>query len=136
MSEKDKIVIPNLEEITTKVLEFIEFIDKPDIKNMKENNLAEFNYIVNEKFASLPLAMIKLLSDTENRVGNLEKILDMINILRSVQLGQKTFETAENEFVEKRSEEYLYPAFGGRDKFYKIAEENKKKKELEKKNKK
>ena len=34
-------------------------------------------------------------------------------------------EKAENEFVEKRAEEYLYPQFGGRENFYKISEENK-----------
>ena len=52
----------------------------------------------------------------------------MITMLRSVKNGQKSFGDAENEFMEKRSEEYLYPAFGGRDNFYRIAEENKKKK--------
>ena len=63
---------------------------------------------------------------------NLEKILDMINLLRSVKTGEKSLENAENEFVEKRAEEYLYPAFGGKDNFYKVAEENKKKKKKNK----
>jgi hypothetical protein len=121
--------IPDLELLTTKIIEFLEFIDKPEIINMKENEPGNFNYIVNEKFSMLPLSMVKLLTEREQRAQNLEKILDMINILRSVKTGQKTFETAENEFVEKRAEEYLYPAFGGKDNFYKVAEENKKKQE-------
>ncbi len=121
--------IPDLELLTTKIIEFLEFVDKPEIITMKENEPGNFNYIVNERFSMLPLSMVKLLSEREQRAQNLEKILDMINILRSVKTGQKTFETAENEFVEKRAEEYLYPAFGGKDNFYKVAEENKKKQE-------
>ncbi len=121
--------IPDLELLTTKIIEFLEFVDKPEIITMKENEPGNFNYIVNEKFSMLPVSMVKLLSEREQRAQNLEKILDMINILRSVKTGQKTFETAENEFVEKRAEEYLYPAFGGKDNFYKVAEENKKKQE-------
>jgi hypothetical protein len=124
--------IPNLEELTSKLLEFIEFVDSPEIVKMRKTNMGNFNYIVNEKFKMLPLSMVKLLSDTEHRAENLEKILDMITILKSVKQGEKTFETAENEFVEKRAEEYLYPAFGGKDNFYKVAEENKKKQEQSK----
>ena len=64
---------------------------------MKKNNLSQYNFIVNERFSNLPVSMLKLLSDTENRVSNLEKILDMINTLRSVKNGEKTYENAENE---------------------------------------
>jgi hypothetical protein len=120
--------IPNLEKLTDDVLRFIDFADRPEIRNIKETELGKFNFMVNEQFPDLPLSMIRLLSDYENRSQNLEKILDMINLLRSVKTGEKSLENAENEFVEKRAEEYLYPAFGGKDNFYKVAEENKKKK--------
>jgi hypothetical protein len=119
--------IPDLEKLTNDVLGFIDFIDKPEIREIKETNTGQFNFFVNEKFPNLPLSMIRLLTDYENRSQNLEKILDMINLLRSVKTGERSLENAENEFVEKRAEEYLYPSFGGKDNFYKIAEENKKK---------
>ena len=125
--------IPDLKKLTDNVLKFIEFIDKPEIRELKKNEIGKYNYLVNEQFSGMPVSMIKLLSDYENRDKNLEKILDMINILKSVETGEKTFENAENEFVEKRAEEYLYPAFGGKDNFYKVAEENKKKKDKKKK---
>lgn len=120
--------IPDLEKLTDDVLRFIDFADRPEIKNIKENELGKFNFMVNEQFPDLPLSMIRLLSDYDNRSQNLEKILDMINLLRSVKTGERSLENAENEFVEKRAEEYLYPAFGGKDNFYKVAEENKNKK--------
>ena len=119
--------IPDLEKLTNDVLGFIDFIDKPEIREIKETNMGQFNFFVNEQFPNLPLSMIRLLTDYENRSQNLEKILDMINLLRSVKTGERSLENAENEFVEKRAEEYLYPSFGGKDNFYKIAEENKKK---------
>lgn len=127
--------IPDLELLTDKVLEFLEFVDLPETIKLKKNHPANFNYIINQKFNMLPVSMVKLLSETEHRAENLEKILDMINILRTVKIGEKSFETAENEFIEKRAEEYLYPAFGGKENFYKVAEENKKKQEIEKHNK-
>lgn len=125
--------IPDLKKLTDNILKFIEFIDKPEIREIKKNEIGKFNYLVNEQFSDMPVSMIKLLSDYENKDKNLEKILDMINILKSIETGEKTFETAENEFVEKRAEEYLYPAFGGKENFYKVAEENKKKKNKKKK---
>ncbi len=129
-------VIPDLEKLTNDILKFIEFIDRPETKEIKDVNKSQFNFLVNEQFPELPRSMIKLLSDYENRHNNLKKIIDMITLLNSIKTGEKTLQTAENEFVEKRAEEYLYPAFGGKDNFYKVAEENRIKQEQEKKNKK
>lgn len=126
--------IPDLEKLTDDLLGFIDFIDKPDIRKLKESNKGQFNFLINEQFPNLPLSMIRLLSDYENRSQNLEKILDMINLLRTVKTGEKSLENAENEFVEKRAEEYLYPAFGGKENFYKVAEENKNNKNNKKNN--
>lgn len=125
--------IPDLEKLTDEVLGFIDFVDKPEIREIYQSNKGQFNFLVNEQFPNLPLSMIRLLTDYENRSQNLEKILDMINLLRSVKTGERSLENAENEFVEKRAEEYLYPAFGGKDNFYKVAEENKKKNKNKKK---
>jgi len=121
--------IPDLVELTNKLLEFIEFEDKPETQNIKKNDRGYYNYLVQERFDKLPNTMIKLLSEQDKRVENLGKILDMIDLLKNVKSGKTSFEKAENEFVEKRAEEYLYPQFGGKDNFYKIAEENKKKQE-------
>jgi len=124
--------IPDLEKLTENMLRFIEYVDKPETRRLRETDIGNFNYIVNEQFSDLPTSMIKLLSDYKNRNVNLEKIIKMISDMRSVQIKKKQFQEVENEFFEKRAEEYLYPAFGGKDNYYKIAEENKKKKEQEK----
>lgn len=128
--------IPDLVEMTNKLIEFIEFSDKPETIKLKENNIGNYNYIISNRFTILPSSMIKLLADREKRSEHLQKILEMIDLLKSVKSGSKSYESAETEFIEKRSEEYLYPQFGGKDNFYKIAEENKKRQEAEKKQKK
>lgn len=127
--------IPDLVEMTNKIIEFINFSDKPETINLKENNIGNYNYIISERFNILPQSMIKLLSEREKRSEHLEKILELIEVLKQIKSGAKSYETAETEFIEQKSEEYLYPKFGGKENFYKIAEENKKKQE-EKKNKK
>ena len=126
--------IPDLTLMTSKILEFIDFIAIPSTKELKKNNIGGYNYIVDERFSILPISMIKLLSEEENIATNLEKIMDMIRLLQDVKNGKNTFEITENEFFEKRAEEYVYPQFGGKEQFYKTAEENKLKQE--KKNKK
>ena len=125
--------IPDLVEMTNKLIEFIEFSDKPETIKLKENNMGNYNYIISNRFSILPPSMIKLLADREKRSEHLQKILEMIDLLKAVKSGSKSYESAETEFIEKRSEEYLYPQFGGKEQFYKIAEENKKKQEAEKK---
>jgi hypothetical protein len=124
--------IPDLTELTTKILEFIEFYDEPSTQDLIKNNKPNYNYIISERFIIIPFAMIKLLSDNENRAQNLEKIMDMIAMLEKVKNGSNTFQNAEEVFFEKRASEYLYPQFGGREKFYKVAEENKLKQEQDK----
>lgn len=129
--------IPDLEKLTDKILEFIEFYDKPEIKKLRDEQRGNFNYMVGEQFSMLPPAMIKLLSDEENRASNLEKLMEMLSLLQSVKDGKNSFEKTENDFFEKRAEEYIYPKFGGRENFYKVSEEYKTQQELEnKKNKK
>lgn len=91
--------IPDLEKLTDDVLRFIEFVDRDEIRQIKDTEKGQFNFLVNEQFPELPLSMIRLLSDYENRSQNLEKILDMIKLLKSVKVGEKTLENAENEFV-------------------------------------
>jgi hypothetical protein len=119
--------IPDLEKLTNDILDFIEFVDKPENIELRKSQGGNFNYILNEKFKDMPSSMFKLLLDFDNRSSNLEKILDMINMLRNVKNGNTSLKNAENEFAEKRAEEYLYPAFGGKEQFYKVANENKKK---------
>jgi len=69
-----------------------------------------------DKFEKLPASMIKLLSDEEEQVQNLQKIITMLETLSKVKDGKITLQSAHDEFTEKQNEDYFYPAFGGKDK--------------------
>jgi hypothetical protein len=124
--------IPDLTLLTTKILEFIEYHDDPVTQELIKTNKGSYNLTLSERFEIIPIAMIKLLSDIKNRASNLEKIMDMISMLEKVKNGSNSLQNAEEVFFEKRASEYLYPQFGGRENFYKVAEENKLKQEKEK----
>lgn len=111
--------IPDLELLTSKILEYIEFVDDPQTQRLKEANFGEFNYIVQEKFFILPLSMIKLLDQTERREENLIEILNMIEVLKQVKAGRVDLDTAAKSYDERISEKYLYPQFGGKEAFMK-----------------
>lgn len=119
----------DLLEMTTKILEFIDFQNEPNTDKLREKDIAQYNFVLNKRFSTLPSTMIRLLSDKERQSENLEKVLEMISLISSMQTGEKTYEEAENEFAEKRSEEYIYPLFGGKENFLKATEEKKREKE-------
>ena len=85
-------------------------------KKLRDTNHGSYLNTLYDKFEKLPASMIKLLSDDENQVENLEKIINMLETLSSVKRGEVSLETAHDTFTEKQNESYFYPAFGGKDK--------------------
>jgi hypothetical protein len=63
--------------------------------------------------------MLKILLDIENREENVERILDMINMLRKAKTGNYNLEVAEKDFTDKVNERFLYNKYGGRENFEK-----------------
>ena len=127
LDEKDKRVmsvsaIPDVLELSRKVVEFIEYYDNPATKNLRLTNYPVYLNTLYEKFEKMPASMITILSDEKNRVANLEKVINMLEVLGKVKNGSKNIEEARDEFVEKNNEEYFYPAFGGKDQLIKDIE--------------
>jgi len=126
--EEDKMdikAIPNIEVLSSKVVEFIEFYDDPKTKKLRETNNGAYLNLLYDRFEILPLSMIKLLSepDKQARAQNLEKIILLLEKLAEVKLGKRNLETTRDEFLEENNEKYFYPAFGGKDALVKFAEE-------------
>ena len=127
LNEKDKRVmsvsaIPDVLELSKKVVEFIEFYDDPNTKNLRLTNYPMYLNTMYERFEKMPTSMITILSDDKNRAENLEKIINMLEVLGDVKKGNKNIEEARDEFVEKTNEEYFYPAFGGKEQLIKDIE--------------
>ena len=126
--EEDKMdinAIPNIELLSSKVVEFLEFYDNPDIVKLRKENHPNYMFKLYENFEMLPSSMIKLLSepDLKLRTSNVEKIIMLLEKLYEVKVGKRDLESTRDEFLEQNNEKYFYPAFGGKENLIKLAEE-------------
>jgi hypothetical protein len=108
--------IPDITLLSSLVVDFIEFYNDPSIAKVRKLDHARYLNMMFEKFEKLPASMIKLLSDEEEQVQNLQKIITMLETLSKVKDGEISLQMAHDEFTEKQNEDYFYPAFGGKDK--------------------
>jgi len=126
--EEDKMdinAIPDLELLSSKIVEFLEFYDDPKIKKLREESHSNYLFKLYERFEIMPASMIKLLSEPNQtlRAQNLEKIITLLERLAEVKLGKRNLEATRDEFLEENNEKYFYPAFGGKEVLQKLADE-------------
>jgi hypothetical protein len=106
--------IPDVVLLSQKVLDFIEFYDRPDIVKMRLDTYPMYLNLLYDEFNMLPSSMIKLLSDEQNRRENLKGIIQMLESLQQVKMGKVSLESVHDEFVEDKNERFFYPTFGGK----------------------
>ena len=129
--EEDKMdinAIPNIELLSSKVVEFLEFYDEPEIVKLRTENHPHYLFKLYERFEVLPASMVKLLSEPnyQIRTQNVEKIIMLLERLAEVKAGKRNLEATRDEFLEENNEKYFYPAFGGKEQLMKLAEEKSK----------
>lgn len=117
--------IPNIELLSSKVVEFLEFYDEPATTKLRKENHPHYLFKLYERFEVLPASMIKLLSEPNQslRTQNVEKIIMLLERLADVKTGKRNLEATRDEFLEENNEKYFYPAFGGKENLIKLAEE-------------
>ena len=123
--------IPDITELTGQIIEFVEYIEQPEMKTFSKENNMMFKQHIETKFENFTLdyySIYKMLIDNEeNRAYNLDKLFNMISKLKDVEMGKSN---VDKEFVKVRdelAEEYLYPKFGGKKGFEKAMESEMKK---------
>lgn len=116
--------IPDIELLSSKIVEFLEFYDEPDIVKLRKENHPHYLFKLYERFEVLPASMIKLLSEPNHhlRTQNVEKIIILLERLAEVKSGKRNLEATRDEFLEENNEKYFYPAFGGKEELMKFAE--------------
>jgi hypothetical protein len=123
--------IPDLDIVTQTIIEMIEFMNTPAMI-LKKNNKAtfkEFETILYHKYRDLvpSTKIIDLL--IEDPVENLQKLILMFERLYKIKTGELNMKNEYECFTEEVNNEYLYPQFGGKEKFQiKMAEQMKNKK--------
>jgi len=117
--------IPDIELLSSKVVEFLEFYDQPETTKLRKENHPHYLFKLYERFEVLPASMIKLLSEPNQklRTQNVEKIIMLLERLYEVKTGKRNLESTRDEFLEENNEKYFYPAFGGKEQLMKLAEE-------------
>jgi hypothetical protein len=108
--------IPNLNELLEKIIEMVEFMNTPQMVKKKRTDPKNYEYTIFFKYREhMPTKIIDLL--IENHTDNLQKLITMFETLNGIKMGNLDMTTEYEKFTENVNEEYLYPSFGGKDKF-------------------
>ncbi len=123
--------IPDITNLTGQIIEFIEYIEKPEMKTFAKENNMMFKQHVESKFEDFTLdyySIYKMLVENEEkRAENLDKLFNMISRLKDVETGKSNVEREFMKVREELAQEYLYPKFGGKKEFEKAMEKDLKK---------
>lgn len=113
----DPQAIPDLDDMLLHINNLLTFIESPHMIDLELNNKEEFERLIFTKYNSiLPINIIRLMLE-ENRYDNLNKLLDMFNILTDVKHGKKDIFEEHEKFSEKMNAEYVYPKYGNKENF-------------------
>ena len=97
--------IPDIELLSSKIVEFLEFYDEPTIVRLRKENHSHYLFKLYERFEILPASMIKLLSEPNQRLRtqNVEKIIMLLERLAEVKAGKRNLESTRDEFLEENN---------------------------------
>ncbi len=127
MDHGNKAAIPNLALLTGNVLNILRYLESPEVKGMVLTDPMSVKMKLNDKYAeSVPYGIIDILIDPLKRKENVNKLMDMFDILNSVKTGELELNEAEESFVEDLNEKYIYSEFSSKEEFYNFLKNEKK----------
>jgi hypothetical protein len=94
--DNEKFSIPNLVDLTNTVVEFITYINMPDMIDLHDSDFKAFETHLENKFEKFSLdylSIFKMLLKKEGRDDNILKLFNIISTLKDVQAGVKNHET-------------------------------------------
>ena len=125
----DVAAIPDLDILLGDILEMLEYMDKPEMINLEKKDEATYEQHLDTKFdkiSSKYYKIFKLLLDRKNREINLKKLIDMFMVLKDIKHGKLDIKKADEDFHESMNDKFVYPKFGGKEKYLQRVEEMKK----------
>ena len=110
--------IPDLEEILENVINMVQFMNSPDLLDLKNRDKKQYDDTVYFKYRELisPKIINILLED----INNLNGIIEMFEKLNAIKMGKLDIETETDNFAVKIENEYIYPKYGGKEKFFEM----------------
>lgn len=106
--------IPDLGELLNYVNSLISFVETPEMIILSKTNYEEYERKAYQRYNQyMPIKIIGMMVNEEERYENLERLLDMFDRLDNVKNGKKNMQDEYESFSEKLNEQYLYPEYGG-----------------------
>lgn len=130
--KNDDYQLPNTDELMDMIIPFLEYIQTEPMEKLEKTDPKSFEKHLDSKFSKFSeryYAVFKLLIDKKDRAKNVQKLIELFGKFEEVKEGKRTIDSAYKEFTEELNSEYIYPKFGGKDKFEKtIMDKHKNKK--------
>jgi hypothetical protein len=126
--------IPDLDVLTGHVYEILQYLEKPNVSKLLKTNESAIKMHLNSKYAdTVPLGIITILMDENNKIENVERLLRMFGQLRKAKAGEISLDDAERILTDEVNERYLYREYGSKAAFeaalmQEVQKEQKKKK--------
>jgi hypothetical protein len=108
--------IPDLDKLTGYVLEILEYLEQPKVKNILKTNETAIKMYLNNKYAdTVPLGIIMLLMEEDRREENVDGLVRLFENLRRAKEGTISIDDAEKLLTDEVNEKYLYKEYGSKD---------------------
>lgn len=106
--------IPDLGELLGYVNSLIAFVETPEMIVLAKTNYEEYERRAYQRYNQhMPIKIIGMMVNEEERYENLERLLDMFDRLDGIKSGKRNMQEEYADFSEKLNEQYLYPEYGG-----------------------
>lgn len=110
----DASAIPDLTELLGYVNSLIAFVETPEMVILSKTNYQEYEKRAYQRYNQhMPIKIIGMMINEDERYENLERLLDMFDRLEGIKTGKKDMQHEYADFSEKLNEQYLYPEYGG-----------------------
>lgn len=116
----DPNAIPNIDELTSSVVEFLEYMNTSEMFELEKKDYNAFENHLDNKFGSFTnryYKIFKMLIEKKNREDNTIKLLDMLGTLKKVKIGELDINKATEDFSEEITDQYIYKPNGGKARF-------------------
>lgn len=112
--------IPDLNILTGHVYDILIYLDKSETKKLMKINESAVRMLLNEKYAdSVPLGIIDMLMEEENKEENIDRILRIFESLKRVKRGELSIEDGLNNLTDDINDRYCYSKYGSKEEFEK-----------------
>lgn len=110
--------IPDLDVLTGHVYDILEYLSRPQVRQLMKTNETAVKMHLNNKYAeTVPLGIIGLLMDEKNIDEHVERLLRMFESLRRAKAGDVSLDEAHKELADDVNNRYCYSKFGSKEAF-------------------